>query len=84
MKKIYSKPQIVFDSFELSQSIAAGCEYKSNHAYGSCALDVDEPGWNTTTLFVSGVGDCSTKTQDGVYNGICYHVPTDDKNVFSS
>lgn len=32
MKKVYSKPQIYFDSFELSQSIATGCTYDVNDA----------------------------------------------------
>ena len=83
MKKIYSKPQIVFDSFELSQSIAAGCEYRSNHAYGSCALKLDVPGWEGFTFFTGTVGACMT-TPPSEYDSICYHVPTDDKNVFSS
>ena len=28
MKKVYSKPEIYFESFSLSQYIAAGCEVK--------------------------------------------------------
>lgn len=80
MKKTYSKPQIVFDSFELSQSIAAGCEYKSNHAYGTCALDI---GGRFGKIFLDGPV-CVTTTPDGEYDGICYHVPTDNMNVFSS
>lgn len=81
MKKIYSKPQIVFDSFELSQSIAAGCEYISNHALGSCALTLDDlPGM---TFFTSEIGACEL-TPPGEYDRICYDVHADNSSVFSS
>lgn len=77
MKKIYSKPEIAFESFSLSQNIAAGCEY----------TDPKHP-----DLYFTGIGyafttGCDVKFSDGggdgEYNGICYHVPTDN-NLFNS
>ena len=37
MKKTYCKPQIAFEDFELCANIAAGCEFKTNHAKDACA-----------------------------------------------
>lgn len=80
MKKVYSKPQIVFESFALSQNIAANCEYTK-----------DDP-----KLYYTGMGfaftdeancEYSVPNQvggDGEYNGICYHVLADNINVFAS
>ena len=81
MKKIYSKPQIVFDSFELSQSIAAGCVYISNHAQNVCKVTINEPGWADIAVFAD--SSCTTTPPSG-NDRICYDVPTDDTRVFSS
>lgn len=71
MKKVYSKPDIIFESFSLSQNIAAGCEYTNS---------VDP------NLYMTGKGfaftdeaNCQYKVPDqvggdGEFNGICYHV----------
>ena len=84
MKKVYSKPEIVFESFSLSQSIAAGCEHKTK---------------KSESLVLSGLGfafnsDPSACDVDVVGNaedmefgdGICYHVFSSNgaSNVFSS
>lgn len=37
MKKTYCKPQIAFEDFELCANIAAGCEFKTDHAMDVCA-----------------------------------------------
>ena len=80
MKKAYSKPEIYFDSFELSSSIAAGCEYKANFAAGACALA--DPAFGN--VYLDGISGCAVTQVDGAYNGICYHVPSDNTNLFSS
>ena len=68
MKKAYSKPQIYFESFSLSQNIAAGCE-------------ITDP--KDERLYFTGLGyafssSCDVPMTDaggdGEYNGICYHV----------
>lgn len=77
MKKIYSKPQIVFDSFELSQSIAAGCEFISNQAWQVCPVDINIG----RTIFTAAPCQFTTPGDDDL---VCYHNPADNKNVFSS
>lgn len=73
MKKVYSKPVIIFESFSLSQNIAAGCE-------------ITDP--KDERLLFTGLGyafiesceymvDDITVGGDGSFNGICYHVFTD-------
>lgn len=82
MKKTYCKPELTFESFELSQSVAAGCEFISNHVKGSCALDLGIVTLFTQELFKQHV--CGTTPAPGQDDSFCYDVPSDDKNVFSS
>lgn len=80
MKKPYSKPEIYFESFSLSQNIAAGCEVTDPH---------DE------RLYFTGEGFAFTSAcdvnmdnggGDGEFNTICYHVLSSDggMNFFAS
>ena len=81
MKKVYSKPQIMFESFTLSTNIAAGCEFKTNTPSArQCGYGEDIFG---VSIFVDGITDCKAKYPDG-YNGLCYHVPTETTNLFNS
>ncbi len=79
MKKDYSKPEVLFESFELSQSIAAGCEYISNHVYGACP--VMDPAIGATVFALTGVCTITTPTGN---DRICYNVPAENNRVFSS
>ena len=80
MKKIYSKPEIMFEDFALSESIAGDCETKiNNQTRGSCAYIL-----RTGEHVFTGISACTTDEQDGDYNGICYHVPIDTRNLFNS
>lgn len=88
MKKQYAKPEIIFENFALSTSIAAGCEAIVEGALGkACALQ-----HGRKFLFTDDVNACTTKVPDGFtdeevmgpYTGVCYHVPSSDKNVFNS
>ena len=90
MKKIYSKPEIVFENFALSENIAnAGCEVKTNTpAQGTCGIP-----WGTGTLFLDIVGSLCTEDEavesfggDGEFNGLCYHTFSNDGayNLFNS
>ena len=36
MKKEYKKPELLFDSFELSECIAKGCSIKTNYTTETC------------------------------------------------
>lgn len=80
MKKTYSKPDIVFESFSLCTSIAAGCE-----------APVESDGtvkFGRVSLFTNELEACGRKpNQDGAfpeYNGLCYHNPSETYNAFTS
>lgn len=80
MKKEYIKPQIVFDCFELTDSIAAGCAFlSSNIAPYDCAVLDPEFGY---TIF-SDMTKCNS-TPPGGNDSICYHIPTADYSVYIS
>lgn len=87
MKKAYTKPEIVFESFSLSQNIAAGCEEKTNTpAQGQCGIE-----FGAEILFLDTAGSlCTDKIKnvggDGEYNGLCYHVFSNngEYNLFNS
>ena len=88
MKKVYEKPQIMFESFSLSTNIAGDCEYKpSPPTLYKCGLDFADG-----TIFLDSMADvCSPQYQmkseggDGAYGNLCYHVPNDGiNNMFNS
>lgn len=81
MKKAYTKPDIMFEDFSLSTSIALSCEYGASHVQYVCAYE-DE--FLEAVIFTNDISACTTKIQDGAYNGICYHVPSDATNIFAS
>ena len=83
MKKSYVKPQVFFEDFQLSASIAAGCEVRiTNPSEGTCGYEVSG-GMIVITENVSG---CTTPIEDGssTANGLCYHVPFQTYNLFTS
>ena len=78
MKKAYSTPEIIFENFAMSTSVAAGCE--------KIALnDKGEVQWGTLKIFTQTM-DCRDQIIEGddQYNKLCYHNPTDNYNVFYS
>lgn len=80
MKKTYTKPELYFESFELSANIATGCGIiTKNQTQNMCGFD--QPG--VGTLFVEGITVCSYQGADGD-NSVCYHVPTSDVRLFTS
>ena len=80
--KTYKKAEILFVSFELSQSIAAGCEAISNYAYGSCQLYVGDSTGDGLSVFTDDL-DCVITTPEEA-DKVCYDVPNDNNNVYSS
>ena len=81
MKKAYSKPQIVFESFVLSRSIASGCEFISGNYSdaSSCTFTDPKTKWN---IFINSQCEIGSDTlEDG---DICYHVSTEDRTIFNS
>lgn len=87
MKKPYTKPMIMFESFALSASIATvGCEKspETPAMKDTCGIPGSFPGM---IFFNYGVGsDCTDQgtgsEQDN--DGFCYHNPTDSMNYFNS
>ena len=81
MKKTYEKPEVYFESFELSTSIAASCANPiHNMARDICGLEIPDVG----AIFLNGIQGCKDyKVNDGAYN-FCYHNPTDQTNLFNS
>lgn len=80
MKKAYVKPEIYFESFELSANIATGCAFIANHAKDECGLELG-PGLDV--LFISATTGCSRQPVDGD-TSVCYHVPYDSNKLFTS
>lgn len=81
MKKTYVKPEVYFESFELSTSIATGCEYKTDHAMNQCVYDIA----GGRNVFVDENTNCKdVKVPGGSYGSVCYHVPAETSNLFTS
>ncbi len=82
MKKTYTKPEILFESFTLSTNINAGCEKPTNlPSWDQCGLD-----FSGLVVFMTDMSGCTDIKVDADkdFNGICYHTPTDLNNVFAS
>ena len=80
MKKTYAKPQIVFESFQLTANIAGDCNTRPNST-NEATCGYNDNGW---IIFQSGPLCTMPVGQDGIYDRICYHVPTGDISVFTS
>ena len=82
MKKVYSAPDIAFESFSMSVSIASDCTAKTNWGKDSCGYKWD----GQTTIFLASVTACTAPIEDNnsVYDGICYHNYSADKQLFGS
>lgn len=86
MKKEYKKPQVVIETFSLNTNIAGDCEsIVGNPAKDSCAVI----GTGDIHMFNSTVDACEyTPTNLGgsedLWDGFCYHVPTEYNNLFNS
>lgn len=74
MKKSYVKPQVYFENFQLSASIAAGCAPGTGitHSQDVCGFKFGQ-----LTIFLEGVSGCPDGVPDDGKTGYCYHNPTD-------
>ncbi len=81
MKKTYIKPQIAYESFQLSTSIASGCDlFASNMAQYVCPVTDPDSGF---TIFSEANAQCDTVPVGG-NDSVCYDVPMANWMVFSS
>ena len=84
MRKAYSKPEILFESFTLSTNIAGSCQTDTYlPSNDQCGLD-----FSGLIVFMEGMGGCTDikvedEGGDGRFNEICYHVPYGN-NLFNS
>jgi hypothetical protein len=87
MRKAYAKPDIVFESFALSTSIAGNCEVKTyTPNSGNCGYK-----FGGIMVFITDVTGCKLQIPDGSENivdengdAFCYHNPSEDNNLFNS
>lgn len=82
MKKAYEAPEILFEDFSLSTSISAGCEKIINPLLYTCGVYYPGVGM----IFIEGNTGCEEVVEDThkTADGYCYHVPSEDKNLFNS
>ena len=83
MKKAYMKPEIMFESFAPSASIALNCALTSNnfatvHECGYRVPDYEYP------IFVTGVEGCERQKDDDGFGNVCYDVPDENWKLFDS
>ena len=83
MNKTYSKPDIVFESFSLTTSIAGDCAVKTDlQTQGTCFVQ-----FGAIRVFTTQVAGCVNNgiaIPNDEFNGFCYHVPTNATNIFMS
>ena len=82
MKKVYSKPEILFEDFTVTANIAVGCEAITNSQVNVCfKAKLPMEGFGFIELFQEEHG-CQV-TPAGINDSLCYHTP-DGFNTFNS
>ncbi len=82
--KEYVKPELFFESFELSEQIAA-CKFDSNNSnmdVANCSFTGEDKEWSIAhgTYFIDSNKNCTTK-----FETYCYHASTNGGlNLFNS
>lgn len=87
MKKTYSKPDIVFEDFSLSTSVASNCSIKAPAnapSVGNGAIQITVAGMMTFNIFVNETQGCNWFEEDGEWDGFCYHNPGEFNMLFIS
>ena len=86
MKKVYTAPQILFESFTMSTNIAGNCEaIVGNPTKGTCAV----LGTGDIALFDGTMSVCvftpeAMGGEPDKFDGACYHVPVESNTLFNS
>ncbi len=78
MKKVYVKPTVEIESYELNEFVASCENTTPNHSRADCVIDLGP--W---TVFALSVCD-EVPEEDGQYNGFCYHIPVESAQFFGS
>lgn len=80
MKKTYNSPKIFFEPFKLAVSVAAGCEVLSTPS-AAFECPVTDPEIGGTIFSADNLCDF---TSPDLFDRVCYDVPLENHNVFSS
>ena len=80
MKKQYVKPAMFSETFDICDSIAAGCGIAVGSTEHDCGYSF--PGVSGF-LFIVGGGAC-TIVPPGDNDGVCYHIPAAETKLFDS
>lgn len=87
MKRTYQKPKIAFESFVLTQNIAATCGvYGNGNTLGKPGHgDIDSCGWDVGEFIVWTTSSSCTfpRPADGDFGGACYNSP-EGNGIFAS
>ena len=81
MKKTYVKPQIAYESFQLSTSIAAGCQHEFVLPATEYVCPVEDPDTGWLLYAESATSPCDTAAGGEKF---CYHVSEQNWTVLSS
>lgn len=82
MKREYAKPQIMFEDFTLSTNIAGDCAHRTFlPSNNTCGMD-----FSGLIVFMWDMQGCTDiKVEEGgSWDGICYHTPTENSDLFNS
>lgn len=77
MKKSYVKPQVYFESFQLSADIAGNCGAKVHHSEECTMIE------GIGTLY-SDINTCQFMPGDDTNPLFCHHNPDDARRLFAS
>ena len=86
MKKVYAKPEIVFENFSLSTNIATGCNHQTSLQSNTNGCGME---WGDEIIFLVGITGCmgegrTAYDMDDGSSGICYHNPSETNDLFNS
>lgn len=85
MKRNYSKPEIMFESFLSNTSIAGTCGYTVGlPTQGTCGVPGSAPNMNIFSSSMTGIDGCQSWNDSGIHDGHCYHAPDGYPAFFNS
>lgn len=84
MKKVYEKPAVYIERFDLSQSIAKGCTVEDTYS----GTEAQQGDLSTCGILFGGstyfLDSLETICPDGEYSEFCYNAPMEGSILFSS
>lgn len=85
MKKVYTKPEIFFESFTASTALAGNCEVPVNLPTQFVCPIPDDSGAGINLFDPKLGGGCNFPGNDmDQYDGLCYHIHDENHNLFNS